>query len=502
MVFKSGLLPFVQRELKSKFGEKDWHAKSVEKLRYQPKSADEWDISVILNVMCDLWFDVFKDILSFSEKNLVFELRDTRNKWAHEHNFSSDDTYRALDSMERLLQSVGAGEIALDLKKQKMEVMRLKLADQTRHDSKRRAGKATDGNPAVGLPPWRDLVEPHEDVASGNYQNAEFAADLYQVYTKIASSEYGEPVEFFRRTFLTQGLRDLLSTALKRWTTDGGDPVVALQTNFGGGKTHSMLALYHICGGTPIADLPNVDELIGELGVDSLPEIKRAVLVGQYLTPGEQRKMADGTKVNTIWGELAWQLCGKKGYKLVKDSDVAGTNPGRALIDLFKMAGPCLILIDEWVSYARQLYEKHDLPAGSFDTQFTFAQALTEAAAASPNALVVVSIPASDIEVGGSAGKEALNRLENVVARKELRSSADACLRQLAKKSNESATLSFGLSLKTTESTRKTFQAMLRQPTTSSECKQPTRSTLIFLIDFIQSGQPSIVFKERVAFCG
>lgn len=417
-VFKSGLLPFVERELKAKFGD-DWKAKGAEGLKYKPKPDDEWDISALLNVMCNHWHDVFANTLSFSEKNLVFELRDTRNKWAHEHSFSSDDTYRALDSMERMLQAVGAGEVSLELSKYKMEVMRLKLADQTRHDSKRRAKNATEGNPAEGLSPWRDIIEPHEDVASGNYQNAEFAADLYQVYTKIASNEYGDPVEFFRRTFLTQGLRDLLSNALQRWGGVGGDPVVALQTNFGGGKTHSMLALYHLCSGTPVSDLPNVDELISELGINQLPEIKRAVLVGQYLTPGETRKMTDGTKVNTIWGELAWQLCGKKGYKLVKDADLSGTNPGRALIELFEMSGPCLILIDEWVSYARQLYEKHDLPAGSFDTQFTFAQALTEAATASKNAMVVVSIPASDIEVGGTTGKEALNRLENVVARKE-----------------------------------------------------------------------------------
>ena len=99
--------------------------------------------------------------------------------------------------------------------------------------------------------------------------------------------------------------------------------------------------------------------------------------------------------------------------------DESGTNPGRSLIKLFEMAGPCMILIDEWIAYARQLYEKHDLPAGSFDTQFTFAQALTEAATDSKNAFVVLSVPSSDIELGGTAGKDALNRLENVVARKE-----------------------------------------------------------------------------------
>lgn len=162
-----------------------------------------------------------------------------------------------------------------------------------------------------------------------------------------------------------------------------------------------------------------MDELISGSGIDELPRVKRSVLVGQYLSPGEIHQMPDGTQVRTLWGELAWQLCGKPGYEIVRESDQSGTNPGRSLIKLFDMAGPCLILIDEWIAYARQLYEKHDLPAGSFDTQFTFAQALTEAAATSKNTFVVVSIPSSDIELGGTAGKEALNRLENVVSRKE-----------------------------------------------------------------------------------
>jgi predicted AAA+ superfamily ATPase len=416
ILFKSGIKPFVERELQSHFGA-DWQKQAAESLRFDP--GDDWDTWAYLAVMWEHWNAVFRNTLGPVERSIVQELRDVRNKWAHEKTFSSDDTYRAMDSMERLLQAIAAGEVAMAINQQKMEVMRLKLAEQTRHDAKRRAAGATEGNPASGLSPWRDIIEPHVDVASGNYQQAEFAADLHQVYTNRATAEYGDPVEFFRRTYLTQGLSDLLTTALRRLVKNQGDPVVALQTNFGGGKTHSMLALYHLFSGTPASDLPNVDELMSEIAVDTLPEVQRAILVGQYLSPGEVHTMADGTEVRTLWGELAWQLGGKEGYELVRDADQTGTNPGRSLIKLFDSVGPCLILIDEWIAYARQLYEKHDLPAGSFDTQFTFAQALTEASASSKNTFVVVSIPSSDIELGGTAGKEALNRLENVVARKE-----------------------------------------------------------------------------------
>lgn len=415
-MFKSGFAPFVERELQAHYGD-DWRKQAAESLRFDP--GHEWDTWAYLAVMWEHWNLIFRNTLGPVERSMVQELRDVRNKWAHEKSFSSDDTYRAMDSMGRLLEAVSAGDVALEVNQQKMEVMRLKLSEQTRHDSKRRAAGATEGNPATGLAPWRDIIEPHEDVASGNYQNAEFAADLHQVFTNRATSEYGNPVEFFRRTYLTQGLSDLLTGALKRLVQGQGDPVVALQTNFGGGKTHSLLALFHLFSGTAVSKLPNVDELISALGIDKIPKVNRSVLVGQYLSPGEVHKMPDGTLVKTLWGEMAWQLAGKKGYELVRQADESGTNPGRSLIKLFDMAGPCLILIDEWIAYARQLYEKHDLPAGSFDTQFTFAQALTEAAADSKNTFVVVSIPSSDIELGGTAGKEALNRLENVVARKE-----------------------------------------------------------------------------------
>src|SRR5262249_31131353 len=132
----------------------------------------------------------------------------------------------------------------------------------------------------------------------------------------------------------------------------------------------------------------------------------------------------------TLWGELAWQLGGKKAYAKLKADDQEGTSPGDRLRELFNEYSPCLILIDEWVAYARQLHDQSDLPAGSFETQFTFAQALTESAKLAKSCLLVISLPASDtqgsphtqaddVEVGGQRGREALDRLRNVVGRVE-----------------------------------------------------------------------------------
>ena len=154
------------------------------------------------------------------------------------------------------------------------------------------------------------------------------------------------------------------------------------------------------------------------------------VLVGNKISPGNPVTKPDGTVVRTLWGELAWQLGGKKAFARVEADDEKATSPGDVLRELFNEYGPCLILIDEWVAYARQLHDQSDLPAGGFETQFTFAQALTESAKLAKNCLLVISLPASDtagsphtqaddVEVGGERGREALDRLRNVVGRVE-----------------------------------------------------------------------------------
>jgi predicted AAA+ superfamily ATPase len=264
-------------------------------------------------------------------------------------------------------------------------------------------------------------------VASGRYQQAEFAADLWQVRLGEGTDEYRNPREFFRRTYLTDSLKRLLVGAVQRLSGQGGDPVVQLQTNFGGGKMHSMLALYHLFSGAAPGDLTGADAVLAEAGVKTLPTVQRVVLVGKRMSPGNPVTNPDGTVVRTLWGELAYQLGGKKAFARVQADDEKATSPGDVLRELFKTYGPCLVLIDEWVAYARQLHDQSDLPAGSFETQFTFAQALTESAKLAGNCLLVISLPASDtagaqadnVEVGGIRGREALDRLRNVVGRVE-----------------------------------------------------------------------------------
>ena len=154
-------------------------------------------------------------------------------------------------------------------------------------------------------------------------------------------------------------------------------------------------------------------------GVSKLPAVRRAIIVGTKITPGQPQKKHDGTGVRTLWGEIAWQLGGKEGYALVRKADETSSNPGDLLRELFNRYAPCLILIDEWVAYARQLYHVNTLPAGSFDAHFTFAQALSESAKNAQQTSLVVSIPSSDNEIGGEGGKVSLDRLKNAIGRVE-----------------------------------------------------------------------------------
>ncbi|MDP1647842.1 MAG: Swt1 family HEPN domain-containing protein [Rubrivivax sp.] len=432
-LFRTGLAPYVEREFANAHKDKAL----AEARRLLPaedringtRPIAQWDAAVLLKLMWDAWNDVFGRTLGRAERSLVQELRDVRNRWAHQDPFTGDDAYRALDSVHRLLLAISSTQ-AEEVEKMKMELLRVRFDEQARAEKRKTASTAIETAVAGNLKPWREVVTPHKDVASGRYQQAEFAADLWQVHLGQGTDEYKNPVEFFRRTYLTESLKGMLVGAVRRLAGKGGDPVVQLQTNFGGGKTHSMLALYHLFSGVAPTELAGIDAVMKAAEATKLTNARRVVLVGNKISPGNPSTKADGTVVRTLWGELAWQLGGKKAFARIKADDEKATSPGDVLRELFIEYGPCLILIDEWVAYARQLHDQSDLPAGGFETQFTFAQVLTESAKLANNCLLVISLPGSDttgsphtqsddVEVGGTRGREALDRLRNVVGRVE-----------------------------------------------------------------------------------
>ncbi len=426
----------------------DWWQEILDALSDQydlPTSGDYGELIDSLDVMNCLrlidrrWNEVFRTKLSFDYRTWSKELVGVRNKAAHigGQDFSKSYAERALDTMALLCEAFdadGVEEIRALYRKLRYGSEEGSVAAATVAapvQTKTSKAKANDGvmtcSFGQNLPSWRDIMQPHPDVAEGRYRAAEFAADLAQVSRGEGAIEYRDPVEFFARTYVTEGMAGLLVESLQRISGQGGEPVIQLKTAFGGGKTHSMLALYHMVrGGIRVDRIPSLKPILERAGLQTLPKANVAVLVGTALDPTRKKNPANLPKytVNTIWGEMAYQLVTSAGkpdlYAIVSDSDRRGVSPGsEALKTLLNSCGPCLILMDELVAYAKKIYGVEGLPAGSYDNFITFIQEITEAARASDNSIVVASIPESDIEIGGDAGKTALETIEHTFGRME-----------------------------------------------------------------------------------
>jgi predicted AAA+ superfamily ATPase len=266
--------------------------------------------------------------------------------------------------------------------------------------------------------PWREVIVPHQDVLNGTFQQSEFAADLTAVRTGRATTEYGNARAFYERTFITEGMSMLLTQVSQRLNGKGGEPVIQLQTSFGGGKTHTLLAVYHLASRKcALSELTGIPALLDQAGLLDVPQAKVAVLDGAAHAPGQP--WSHGSQVvRTLWGELAWQLGEAEGFALVKQADSSGTSPGKEVLStLLSRFAPCVVLLDELVLYIRQFVESQPLSGGTYDSNLSFIQSLTEAAKLVPNAVALASLPESDSQAGGPRGKAALKALEEIFNR-------------------------------------------------------------------------------------
>jgi hypothetical protein len=191
-LFRTGLAPFVEREFANAHQDKAL----VEARRLLPaedrinanRPIAQWDAAALLKLIWDARNEVFGRTLGRAERSLVQELRDMRNRWAHQDPFTVDDIYCALNSVHRLLLAISS-TLAEEVEKMKMELLRVRFDEQARSEKRKTASTAIERAVAGSLQPWREVVTPHQDVASGRYQQADFAADL----TFICAAELGDP---------------------------------------------------------------------------------------------------------------------------------------------------------------------------------------------------------------------------------------------------------------------------------------------------------------------
>lgn len=378
------------------------------------------DAYALLKTMVDNWQTAFRDGLKPIVRNHVSLALAARNDMAHASGTILDtDAISYLRSIQAVVEAVepkaAAGIKALldDQTKAMAEAIGVttEVAAKTIATLPQQTLDLVDSK--YTWKPWRDVAPPHADVMAARFQEAEFAADLATVARGEGADTYRDPREFFRITFMTSGLRKVLQSAIERLAGKGGDPVIGLQTSFGGGKTHTMLALYHLANTKNPETLPGLADVFKEAGVTTLPKRSSPVVFVGTSAGANQPIIIEGARtVRSLWGLIAVKLGGWKAYEKIKASDEARTNPGsEALIPILRDAAPCLILLDEVVAYARNL---EGIP---YDGFVSFFQSLTEAAKSVPGVLVVGSLPASRSEVGDDRGWAALLQLQQVFGR-------------------------------------------------------------------------------------
>lgn len=408
------LQPFVEKRMKDVYRANWQQSLSVPAGSDPSKPLDAY---ALLKTMLDNWQTVFRDNLKPIVRNHVSLALSARNDVAHAGGTIADaDTIAYLRSIQAVAEAVdpksSAGFKALIDDQTKAMAQTLGVSvDVVAKASTQTALDLGDGK--YVWKPWRDVAPPHADVMNARFVEAEFAADLSTVASGEGAETYRDPREFFRITYLTGGLRAVLRSAIERLAGKGGDPVIGLQTSFGGGKTHTMLALYHLASAKNPETLPGLADLFREVGVTALPMRSKPVVFVGTASGANQLIEADGKKtVKSLWGLIAVKLGGWKAYETIRASDEARTNPGAdAMRSILRQAAPCLILLDELVAYARNLQDV------SYDGFISFFQSLTEAAKAVPGALVVGALPESGPEVGGQRGLDALLALEKVFGR-------------------------------------------------------------------------------------
>ena len=265
----------------------------------------------------------------------------------------------------------------------------------------------------MGLPSWWEVATPHKDILTGKLSEAIFAADLGDVVRRKAPLEYQDSRTFFSRTYLTKGMHHLLETVLARLAGDESkDAYIQLATPFGGGKTHSLMALYHLA-----RELGEEDKeaVLKELGLPVsllpkgvLPKPSIAVFVGTH---------ADSLHGKTPWGEIAYQF---GIYEVVEEHDKKRISPGKErLREVIETASPCLILMDELLEYVVKANRVEKLEKITQGQTLAFLQEITEVVATTPGAVLIVTLPSSHLEQYDEEAEKTLVQIQKVSGRVE-----------------------------------------------------------------------------------
>ena len=242
----------------------------------------------------------------------------------------------------------------------------------------------------VALPTIFDLCKPRADILQGKVTEAEFAADLARVLANAGGTSYADytdPARFFANTYPTRGLKDLLANVCRRLSGAGGEvaAIFRLDTSYGGGKTHGLIALAHAAKG--MQGVANPEEFV-DPGLLPAGLVRVAAFDGENADAANGRRLEEGVLAKTPWGELAYALAGREGFERVRPSDEQHMAPGAStLVELFGDQ-PTLILLDELSVYLRSV---HSI-AHARGQLTAFLTRLFSAVESAPNAALVYTL--------------------------------------------------------------------------------------------------------------
>lgn len=361
-------------------------------------------------------------------RSCLQELQDTRNSWAHFDSNSLDD-----DEAERAFSNMIQVSKLLEMPELEEELKRIKGGTQARVEPtpqpqpQRVSAQAVqqDNNGAVDyngvLPAWFNTIMPQYDIRNGQLDESIFAANIEEVATGTAPVVYQDIVSFFDRTYVTDGMRELIRRVVQALNgKESQNRVISLQTGFGGGKTHSLISLYHTVKYS--RDFRNMEAARHILAPEDMPQFddaKVAVFTQNTVSVVNGHQVEDGIVTHTLWGELAWQLGGREGYEHVRQADEQRIAPtAKDIKSVIEGATPALILIDELADYCAKA-SGLVVGGGTLFTQTnSFIQTLTEVVASIPRTVLICTLPASATEVASSEiGQEILSALETRVVR-------------------------------------------------------------------------------------
>lgn len=450
--FLDSMRPYIKKVIEDNFQGEPWEGEFFRRLKSQHQSlwnqAQQQGVAPLLRIdyhnMVD-FIQGFREELgkalgdkgrTYALESIIRELKVTRNKCQHFTTLTDDEVERAYSNLK-----TAAGMLNMPNLRQEIDRLEKEAYQQSSHgeesynnsfneENESQTSSASQTSPFGGgwgdsddspVPSWFNNVRPYYDISQGVLDESVFAANLNEVALGIGPEVYSNPVQFFEKTYVTTGLHDIVNRVVRALNgQETENRVISLQTGFGGGKTHTLITLYHVAKhGKSLLQSQSCAKLFKDAAQPQFNNAKVAVFTQDTTDVVQGRETEDGLHIYTLWGEIAYQLGGKKAYEKIRENDESLIAPAASVFKpIIEEAGTSLILIDELAAYCVGASARKVGASNLFAQTNNFMQTLTEIVSRVPKCVLIATLPSSATEVASSEiGQEVLDALQNRIVR-------------------------------------------------------------------------------------